>query len=531
MSKENNQKSIEAIALCRVSSVEQLQNNSLNVQDSMVKEIAERRNLKIVKVWSGSVSSKRGRNVNRKDIREMLGYCANHKAVRHLLVSSPDRFMRSEDEAKWAEVEFRKRGVEILFSDEKFNGDNEMSRLWRTVAYHMAEGSNKERIDKSILGNTKAIIAGRYPFQPPIGYMRGNVAGVHEINPETGPYVQHALISIADGSMTIKQAMNWYNENCPPIKHKKHCKVKMDKWTKFIANPYYAGIVEMHKQIDARNENGLHEPLITRKQHECILEALNHKKKLHRGPVKGGNENFPLNQILLCEDCATRGNKTFKFTGYDNTNGRTSKIYSRYYCRGCYKSLSRFEAHSQIKNIINRLDFTEAGRSAVITALNKVWTKEEKGIKFQLELYKKELSDLKKMEQKLLDQILETNNQTLKDECIKRLELTKEEIGKRESQIESTTKSLELGRSSFLEFALEYIDNMGTHFFELPLEEIAMCKNILFPSGFWVDTNKNVYTLETSPLYRERTSKMGSLNPENALVVGCEGLEPPTFSV
>ena len=104
-------------------------------------------------------------------------------------------------------------------------------------------------------------------------------------------------------------------------------------------------------------------------------------------------------------------------------------------------------------------------------------------------------------------------------------------IHKLESKIESAEKNLAFGRSDFLNFALEYIDNMGQHFLELPLEEVGVCKNILFPSGFWMDSNKTIYTTEISPLYRERTTKMGSLNPENCPMVGCEGLEPPTFSV
>ena len=98
-------------------------------------------------------------------------------------------------------------------------------------------------------------------------------------------------------------------------------------------------------------------------------------------------------------------------------------------------------------------------------------------------------------------------------------------------QLEAVEKNLSKGRSDFLEFALEFIDNMGKHFFELPLEEIGVCKNILFPSGFWVDENKKVYTPEISLIYRERTLKMDAETSENALLVGDEGLEPPTFSV
>lgn len=130
-----------------------------------------------------------------------------------------------------------------------------------------------------------------------------------------------------------------------------------------------------------------------------------------------------------------------------------------------------------------------------------------------------------------MTQILDTKSQKLKEGFTKRYELVEEEIKKKESLIESTTKSLELGRSDFLKFALEYIDNMGTHFFELPLEEVGVCKNILFPGGFWMGPDKIIYTPGISPLYRERAIKNGPSNSENALVVGREGLEPPTFSV
>lgn len=522
---------VKAIALCRVSSVEQLQNNSLSNQDKKVRELALDYNSEIVRVWSHQVSSKRGNNVNRKDLTEMMNFCDKNKDVKYLFVSEPDRFMRSSDEAMWGEVEFRKRGVEIIFSEPLLNGGNMQSRLQRYLRYYAAEGSNEERIRKSIDGHTAALKEGRYTFQPPIGYKRGKIAGIHEIDPVTGPVLQRALVAIADGTKTIKDALSWYNDNCPPIRDGRHTKLRMDKWTKFIVNPYYAGIVEMDKQIKIRNENGLHEPLITLKQHERILEALGYRKRLHKGPIKGGNKRFPLNRILLCEDCASRGNRIFKFTGYDNRNGKTSKIYSRYFCRGCNKSLSRDEVHKQVEKLFVRLDFTEAGKKAILHALNEVWDKEERGLKMQLDLYKHDLTELEERKQKLLDQIIETDDQSLKDDFSSYLERTRGDIAKLEGRIEASKKNLAFSRKNFLAFALDYIDNMGQHFLELPLEEVGVCKNILFPSGFWMDSNKTIYTPEISPLYRERTTKMGSLNPENCPMVGRKRLELLTSSV
>ena len=522
----------KAVALCRVSSDEQLKNNSLARQNESVMEMAKKLGVIVPKdyIWSGSVSSKCGKNIKRKDLNEIYDTCKKDKTVRYIIVDEPDRFMRSIAEAFYWETEFKQVGVRVIYTDEELNTDDASGKLLRFLKYFQAEGSNEERIKKAVNGHAKALRDGRYTFQPPLGYMRGQSAGIHEINPDYGIPLKHALTAIADGTMTIKEALNWYNENCTEIALGKHGRIKLDKWRKFIVNPYYAGIVEMNKKIKVKNEHGLHTPLITLEQHKLIVEAVEGHRKLHKGPKKGGNPRFPLNQILLCEDCQKLGN-TFKFTGYDNTNGKTKKIYSRYFCRGCSKSLSRGEAHQQVEKLISRLDFSKKGKESILKALNNIWNNEEAGIRSELGLQKRDLTELNQQKNIILDQILDEKNEDLKDIYRERLKAIGEQTKKIESRIRALEHELARGRSDFLDFALDFIDNMGTHFLDLPLEEVGVCKNILFPSGFWVDANKKVYTLEISPLYRERTKKKDAETSKNALVVGREGLEPPTSSV
>ena len=94
-------KTVLAIASCRVSSIEQLESNSLNRQKEAVLKAAEHLGATIPEDgwWSGSVSSKRGNNVNRKDLQEMLARCKKDPRIKYLIVDEPDRFMRSIDEA------------------------------------------------------------------------------------------------------------------------------------------------------------------------------------------------------------------------------------------------------------------------------------------------------------------------------------------------------------------------------------------------------------------------------------------------
>lgn len=158
------QKKQLAIALCRVSSDEQLKNNSLNRQNKAVQKIAEEYSLEIVKIWSGSVSSKRGKNTKRKDLQEMLEFCKANKRVKYLIVDEPDRFMRSMQEAAYFEVVFGELGVKLLFSDPQLNDDTSISRFQKLIGFWGAEVSNEERQRKSIKGCEAAIKEGRYPF-------------------------------------------------------------------------------------------------------------------------------------------------------------------------------------------------------------------------------------------------------------------------------------------------------------------------------------------------------------------------------
>lgn len=56
-----------------------------------------------------------------------------------------------------------------------------------------AEGSNEERISKSVSGGKKAIREVILPSGPKAGYKKGTMAGVHIVDPITGEPLKRAL--------------------------------------------------------------------------------------------------------------------------------------------------------------------------------------------------------------------------------------------------------------------------------------------------------------------------------------------------
>lgn len=237
-------KQVLAIALCRVSSIEQLENNSLNRQREAVLKAAEELSVTIPDDgwWSGSVSSKRGTNVERRDLQEMIDRCKREKRIKYVIVDEPDRFMRSIDEAAYFEVTFRQLGVTVWYaSDPELNKGDLASKLLKFTKYLSAEGSNEERQNKSIAGQTKALLEGRYPFSPKPGYKRGYERGIQEKRQPHADILRSCFLDILARKMTPTQALIKFNKSDFFAGGK--AQYKMDKFRKIVTDPFYAGIV------------------------------------------------------------------------------------------------------------------------------------------------------------------------------------------------------------------------------------------------------------------------------------------------
>src|SRR6266851_2631395 len=80
-----------------------------------------------------------------------------------------------------------------------------------------------------------------------------------------------------------------------------HSPYKMDKFRKIVTDSFYAGVVEIDKQVQVRNEDGLHDPLISLEQHYALVRIMDDKKKNQIGPRKNGNPKYPLSNLVNCE--------------------------------------------------------------------------------------------------------------------------------------------------------------------------------------------------------------------------------------
>lgn len=107
----------------------------------------------------------------------------------------------------------------------------------------------------------------------------------------------------------------------------------------------------------------------------------------------------------------------------------------------------------------------------------------------------------------MLDAYMAENDPEIKADIKKRLEEAREIVKKFEKLRDDLETTVETEKSDFMRFALEFIDNLGSNFIRLSPGNAEKCKQILFPDGFWVDNDKNVYTHAISPIYGYRNQK------------------------
>lgn len=515
-------KQILAIASCRVSSDEQLKNNSLNRQRDAVLAAAKRLGVEIAEGgwWSGSVSSKHGNNLNRKDIHQMLDFCDKNKSVKYLIVDEPDRFMRSSDEAIYITMQFKLKGVRVWYaSDDSLNTDDMAAKLMKFMKYFVAEGSNEERQRKSIAGQTKALQDGRYTFVPKPGYKKGQQVGIHEVDPIKGKALRKVLLDIAYRRVTPSQGLVDLNKS--DFMNAGHSLYKMDKFRKIATDSFYAGVVEINKQVQVRNEKGLHEPLISLEEHLMIVDIFLNKRKNQKGPRKNGNPLFPVSNKVICEQCADASNG--RYVGLELHNGKnTGKVYEKYRCRSCKRYISKAELHEAIERQFSDNPMSTQGKTDVLDALDIVWRQESKQLLQDKARIEHAISAIKATISSRAIAAIEPSNVSIKDEIMAEIEKNKNELSEQEKNLRNLTVSEANDKREFLEFAYDFIENTGSNFLDSTLvsaENRERCKLIAFPAGFWVDESNKVYTPEISELYRLALKEKDTEVSDNSLMV------------
>lgn len=514
-----------AIALCRVSTPEQLQNNSLNRQDEAVEKCAKELGVEIVRKWSGDVSTKRGKNLKRPDLKEMLDTCRKNKRIKFLLIDEPDRFMRSMNEAIYFEVEFEKLGVKVWYaSDAELNSDDQMARFMRFLKYFTAEGSNEERIKKSISGGQKSIREGRLPSHPKTAYKKGLDRGIHILDEPIARPFQKALKMIARHNKTPSDALRWLKTT---EFGKRHPRYKMDKFRVHACDEYYYGVVSLKGKLNERNEKGLHEPLITKTEHLAILRAFDKNAKKQQGYRPDKDTKYPLTNKITCLTCDIAERHNPRFSSAPISNGATNhgkprakiSYYEKYRCRTCNRYIERNDVHDNFSELLDRIILPDPELKKLKTKLLATFNAkhhEAKGEVARLEAVNASVR------QNIANQVVALTNPSnafVADEIRGVIEKHKAELVDNQEKIELLSEQHESDLGEFLDFAFGFLSDKGRRYFDLSVAHRNWCTQMLFTGKIYVTENRKVYTQNISPIFSGGGNKKDLSETEKSFMV------------
>ena len=237
-----NNVNTQAIVLCRVSTPGQMRDGNLDPQIERVNKAADFLEATIVRRWELAISSRKGKNIKRKDLLEMYEFCRRNKRVKYLIVDEVDRFMRSIDEYYWWKVQLKGIGVQLIHANKPHvNPDDQAAVFDELIDVYKAEQSNHERITKTPEKQMAKMRAGYYPFPPLPGYQKSSVPSLHDVDPERFMLLQTAFRSIINDTATPNEALNQMTK--AGYLTVGGNTMDMERFKQLAVKPYYAGII------------------------------------------------------------------------------------------------------------------------------------------------------------------------------------------------------------------------------------------------------------------------------------------------
>ncbi len=510
-----------AVALCRVSSIKQRVNgDSLTSQKKHVYDFAENiLNTEIEKSWELDVSAKKGANVRRKDLQEIYEYCRANKHIKHFIVDKVNRLVREVKVFYWYIVQLENLGVTTSFADPScrdLNNNDQISQLKTFLAAYEAENDNRERSETTTIRMKDRVLQGYYIFPPKPGYRPSSTPGVHIAAEPNFSLLKEAIESVGLGLKSKAEALNILNTK--GYKTKTGNGLRVDEFKKILLDDFYAGFVTVPKWGERFSGIIGHQTkMITPELHRRVTSQFNQKKTQSR---EQHNPEFPMSNLLHC-DCEENA----KFVGLMQGNGK-GNFYPRYRCRKCGKQLKRDVIHKGVDSLINQVVFPDRFKNKIMSALEKVWNKEQQSGLSHITNLEKRLGELNEKKNNLID-ALSSEDPSLRDDIRQAIERVKKEIQDLLAEV-CVAKEVEKDLVEFTEFSLNFIKRKTTDWWEADFNDREMCKQLIFPGEIYISNYEKVCTPEISPILNLKGIKKEALNTSNSNLVGLVGFEPTT---
>ncbi len=328
----------KAVIYCRVSTVEQVDNFSLETQESHCRKYCAQNHLTVDRVFVEEGES--AKTADRTEFQKMYSYCKENKdKIGVIVFYSISRFSRSLRDFSNYLALYKEISISLRSVTEPID-DSSSGKLQASLLAAFAEYDNNLRGDRSRTGMYFAFQKGHWTFKPPLGYKKGTKGVTSSIvpDPERAPHIQKAFAMIAGGLYSIQSVLQILNKE--GFTTRKGKKVTIQTFRQLLSKKAYIGMIESH--VYGETNTGDFEPLV---EEHTFLKAqfiLKRKTKIMKSYFRI-NPDFPLKKFVLCPQCK-KG-----FTGSWSKGRKTRYPYYHIACK-CVKGKGSSIPKNQLEN-------------------------------------------------------------------------------------------------------------------------------------------------------------------------------------
>ncbi len=322
----------DAIIYTRVSSKEQVDGGSLQIQARECRKFAQQRKLTVVKEFGGTYES--AQTDERTEFSKMVVF-AKRNRVSTIIVYSLDRFSRSGDNAIWLSHQLRNQGISLLSVTQPVEANNPAGAMMQKILLLFAQHDNDQRREKCIAGMQERLRNGYWTGLAPIGYKNVTIGSKKIVTPDEfySPLIRKAF--------QMKQKKSFSDVEIAAVMQAAGGKRLTQKMLSVVfKNPFYCGLIT-HSCLPNEIVEGNHEPLVSRE----VFLAINHKTVARSGHKwDKERETLPLRAFVRCDVCGT---------GYAGYLVKSKGLYY-YKCnrKGCKCNKSAKVMHERFASIL-----------------------------------------------------------------------------------------------------------------------------------------------------------------------------------
>ena len=519
----------------RVSSKEQIDNNSLTNQETCNRSYADKNDLEIVDSFGGTYESASG-DFTRKEFVKMLDRIegANEKPYA-ILVYKINRFSRTgTGGVSLLNKLIRELGVHLIETSSGLSTETEEGELRISEKLIEARRENISRTEVIKPGMKTWLESGKRLGNCPKGYTHygPRVTDFERLSKE-----QKLLVN--EEGRKLQKAFHWKLEGYNDAEIVRRLRAKglfiyKQRLAEMWRKPFYCGI-NTNSLLD-HPVKGHWEPLISVDDFWRLQDLLDNKRRGYEH--KKENPLFPLSKFIHCAEC---GNPMTQYT----VKAKKVDYYRCNYCTGMNinanttKRSIRAGAHDRFIELLNGYSLDEKLIPLYRKQLEYTFKKVNEDRYTDKKSIETRLAEVLKKEKNLRRRYaLGDIDRSMYDEFIGEIDEDKKILEDELKQLSEDLSNL----SDYVDKALKICQNISKYWYEASYSLRRKIQNIIFPSGIYLTKDKTHYlTKDVNSIFapipsllvnlEQKQEGLPSKYAEKSLVVAGVGLEPTTFGL